>query len=365
MTSPHPSQVPAPGPMPPTPAEPVRPVAPPATGPAPDEAGAPDTTQEPLIRGFAWIAGAGRHITGRGELAEVLADPEAMVWVDVTAASHVQVTPIADLLELHPLIAEDIAERNQRAKIEEIEGSIHIVMFWITFEGAVTEIEVDLVLGPRSLLSVHEPGWDPFTLDQLRGDPGRLLEHGPDYLLYGITDGIVDGYFPVLDAIEDEIDTLQDDVVRKPTSGTLERLFALKRQLVGLRRAMSPAREIFNQLTNRDLGLVTPEHIIYFRDVYDHLIRVTDELDNDRELVAGTLDVYLSTINNNLSTIMKRLTGVTVVFAGMGAMAGIFGMSEAGASLGGTEAPGFWLVTGLIVLGAALTAVFLRRIDWI
>jgi magnesium transporter len=380
MNSPNPSRVPEPGPTPPMPAEPVERNAPPSTG-GPDAAPGPvsdaapgtppgaasgaDVAEEPLIRGYAWVAGAGRHFTGRHELSDVLADPEAMVWVDVTAPSHVQVTPIAELLELHPLIAEDIAERNQRAKVEEIEGAIHIVMFWIAFEGAVSEIEVDLVLGPRSLLSVHEPGWDPFTLDQMHGDPGRLLKHGPDYLLYGITDGIVDGYFPVLDAIEDEIDALQDDVIRKPTTGTLERLFALKRELVGLRRAMSPAREIFNQLTNRDLGLVAPEHIIYFRDVYDHLIRVTDELDNDRELVAGTLDVYLSTINNNLSTIMKRLTGVTVVFAGMGAMAGIFGMSEAGASLGGLEAPGFWLVTGLIVLGAALTAIFLRRIDWI
>ena len=367
----NPSQIPEASPMPSVPAEPGAPAstgaspaadAPASTG-AP--ASAPDGAEEPLIRGFAWSADVGRHINGRHELAEALADPDATVWVDVTAPSHVQVTHIAELLQLHPLIAEDIAERNQRAKVEEIEGTIHIVMFWITFEGAVTEIEVDLVLGPRTLLSVHEPGWDPFTLDQMRGDPARLLKRGPDYLLYAITDGIVDGYFPVLDAIEDEIDTLQDDVIRKPTAWTLERLFALKRELVGLRRAMSPAREIFNQLTNRDLGLVAPEHIIYFRDVYDHLIRVTDELDNDRELVAGTLDVYLSTINNNLSTIMKRLTGVTVVFAGMGAMAGIFGMSEAGASLGGLEAPGFWLVTGLIIAGATLTAVFLRRIDWI
>jgi len=110
---------------------------------------------------------------------------------------------------------------------------------------------------------------------------------------------------------------------------------------------------------------VAPEHIVYFRDVYDHLIRVTDELDNDRELVAGTLDVYLSTVNNNLSIIMKRLTGVTVILAGMGAIAGIFGMSEAGAALSGLEAGGFWLVSALIVAGAALTAIVLRRIDWV
>ncbi len=238
-------------------------------------------------------------------------------------------------------------------------------MFAITYEGAVTEIEVDLVLGPRSLLTVHEPGWDPFALDQLRGDPGSLLKRGPDFLLYAITDGIVDGYFPVLDAIEDEIDALQDDVIRKPTTWTLERLFALKRELIGLRRAMSPAREIFNQLTNRDLALVAPEHIIYFRDVYDHLIRVTDELDNDRDLVAGTLDVYLSTINNNLSMIMKRLTGVTVILAGIGRHRRHLRHERGGRVA--QRASRLRVLAGdrPVVLGAALTAIFLRRIDWI
>jgi magnesium transporter len=128
---------------------------------------------------------------------------------------------------------------------------------------------------------------------------------------------------------------------------------------------MSPAREIFNQLTNRDLDLIQAEHIIYFRDVYDHLIRVTDELDNDRELVSGTLEVYLSTVNNNLTVIMKRLTGVTVILAGIGATAGIFGMSEAGVALAGGEGSGFWVVTAFVVAGAAITALVLRRINWI
>ena len=315
--------------------------------------------------GVAWSPAGTRVIAGRDDVEACLADPDAVLWVDVTAPSHVQVNEVADLLSLHPLIAEDIAERNQRAKVEEIEGAIHIVIFAIAYEGEITEVEIDIVLNHRSLLTVHEPAWDPFTLSQLRGDPGSLLRRGPDFLLYALTDGIVDDYFPVLDSIEDEIDALQDDVIAKPTTWTLERLFALKRQLIGLRRAMSPAREIFNQLTNRDLDLVKPEHIIYFRDVYDHLIRVTDELDNDRELVAGTLDVYLSTINNNLSTIMKRLTGVTVILAGIGAVGGLFGMSEAGPALAGGEAGGFWTIVAFVVTGAAITALVLRRIDWI
>lgn len=319
----------------------------------------------PRIRGVAWAAGGPQAFEGRDQLATTLTDPDAVLWVDVTAPSHIQVNDVAELLSLHPLIAEDIAEKNQRAKVEEIDGTLHIVMFAIAYQGEITETEIDLVLNHRSLLTVHEPGWDPWAMPQLRGDPAALVKRGPDFLLYALTDGIVDGYFPVLDAIEDEIDLLQDDVIAKPNTWTLERLFALKRQLIGLRRAMSPAREIFNQLTNRDLALVKPEHIVYFRDVYDHLIRVTDELDNDRELVAGTLEVYLSTINNNLSTIMKRLTGVTVILAGIGAVAGLFGMSEAGVALAGGEGSGFWVITAFVVAGAALTALFLRRIDWI
>jgi magnesium transporter len=334
------------------------------TTPRPTASPTPDDGW-PRIRGVAWTGGGSQVIASRDDLATALEDPEARLWVDVTAPSHIQVSDVADLLTLHPLIAEDIAEKNQRAKVEEIEGSVHIVMFSITYEGRISEVEIDLVLDHRSLLTVHEPGWDPFALPQLHGNPGSMLRRGPDFLLYTLTDGIVDGYFPVLDAIEDEIDGLQDEVIAKPDRETLERLFALKRQLIALRRAMSPAREIFNQLTNRDLALVKPEHVIYFRDVYDHLIRVTDELDNDRELVAGTLEVYLSTINNNLSTIMKRLTGVTVILAGIGAVAGVFGMSEAGVAFAGGEAAGFWAVTGFVVMGAAITALFLRRIDWI
>ena len=317
------------------------------------------------VRVLARANGESRRMEGTDQLAAVLADPEARVWVDVTSSSPSDILPVAELLDLHPLIADDIGERNQRAKVAEVEGMIHIVLFWIAYRGEVTEVEVDLVLGHRALLTVHDAGWDPYTLQQLRGDPGTLLKRGPDFLLYTITDGIVDGYFPVLDSIEDEIDALQDDVIQKPSTWTLERLFALKRELIGLRRATAPAREIFNQLTNRDLELVRPEHVVYFRDVYDHLIRVTDELDNDRELVAGTLEGYLSTVNNNLSTIMKRLTGVTVILAGIGAVAGIFGMSEAANALSAGEGSGFWLISALIGVGAAVTAFVLRRINWI
>src|SRR6185436_10501431 len=141
------------------------------------------------------------------------------------------------------------------------------------------------------------------------------------------------------DRIGDAIDDVQDQVVRKATPDTVEQVFKLKRELIQVRRAISPVREVF--------------------------IRLTDELDNYRELASSTLDVYLTQVNNNLSIIMKRLTGVTVILAGIGAVAGIFGMSEAGNALAGGEANGFWLVTSMVVALGVLAAVVLRRIDWI
>ena len=168
-------------------------------------------------------------------------------------------------------------------------------------------------------------------------------------MLWAICDWLVDGYFPVFDDVGDQIDALEEAILDKPSRWIVEQLFDVRRDLLTIRHSVSPQREIFNQLTNRDLRLIKPERIVYFRDVYDHLIRLTDELDSYRELVSTTLDIYLSQINNNLSEIMKKLTAVTVVLAGIGAVAGIFGMSEAGLALQFGEAPGFWLVTALIV----------------
>jgi magnesium transporter len=284
-------------------------------------------------------------------LLDLCRKPGASVWVDLTAPSPEQAKEVGVALALHPLIVEDVLEGNQRAKIETTDGTIHVVLFHLTYDEKVATSEMDIVLGPGYLLTVHEATWDPRNSNKLRSGIGPVLGHGPDHLLWALADDIVDGYFPFADRLGYAIDEVQDQVVRRSTPEVLEKLFLLKRELIEVRRAVSPVREVFNQLTNRD--------------IYDHIIRLTDELDNYRELASATLDVYLSTINNNLSIIMKRLTGVTVILAGVGAVAGIFGMSEAGTALGGAEAGGFWLVSGITVGLAASAAIVLRRIDWI
>jgi magnesium transporter len=193
----------------------------------------------------------------------------------------------------------------------------------------------------------------------------QVLSKGSDLLLWALVDSIVDGYFPVFDKLGDEIDDLEDAALTQAVPPTLRRIFRLKRELLRIRHALAPSREVFAQLTSREFELIGEDHVFYFRDVYDHLIRLNDELDSFRELVGGALEVYLSSINNNLSTIMKRLTGVTVILAGIGAVGGLFGMSEAANALAGAEGSGFYVIVGGTVLASVIAAFVLRRIDWI
>jgi magnesium transporter len=320
------------------------------------------------IRVAAIVDGKLHETEGGAALRDVpgwLERDKASVWIDLSGPSSDQMNAVGSALDLHPLIIEDVIEGNQRAKIETTDGLVHIVLFAFDRGEHVAIHEIDLVLGKGYLLTVHDPAWEPRHSHHLDDGLEGIMLSGPDHLLWAIGDDIVDGYFPYADRLGDAIDEVQDAVIRKATPDTLERLFGLKRELVEVRRAASPTRDVFNQLTNRDLPLVRPEELVYFRDIYDHVIRLTDEMDNYRELASSTLDVYLTQVNNNLSVIMKRLTGVTVIVAGIGAVAGIFGMSEAGTAFAGAEAGGFWLITLIMVVAATVAAFVLRRIDWI
>jgi len=325
----------------------------------------PQPADGPPIRIVVHRSSGITESTDIAALSALHSETEGCLWIDLIDPEPELVREVGKQLGLHPLIAENIAEANQRAKIETFGEVVHIVLFALRFDGKAEAYEIDFVLGERFLLSVHGQHSDLASAAKLRVDAVKVLDRGADYLLYALADHIVDGYFPVLDELAEEIDELQDKVVATADETTLQRLFELKRELIAIRRATSPAREIFNQLTNREGVSIDEAHVVYFRDVYDHLIRVTDELDNYRELVAGTLDIYLTIVNNNLSIIMKRLTGVTVILAGIGAIAGIFGMSEAGTAFAGAEATGFWIVTAFTVTIAVVAAFVLRRIDWI
>ena len=327
------------------------------------------TPADAIVRLAIVEAGAFRELEGDAAIAEIpktLRRRGSRMWIDVCGADVELKDRISGLLDLHPLLAEDIAERDQRAKLEQVDELLHVVIFSLGFEdGQIFERELDFVLGERFLLSNHSEWWDPRATRHLRAGVETVLSRGTGHVLWCLADDVIDNYFPILDQLGDEIDDLEDRVVNRADRSLLERLFDLKRQLIQIRRVTSPEREMFSILSNREDKAISPADRLYFRDAYDHLIRLTDELDTYRELASATLEAYLSTVNNNLSLIMKRLTGVTVVVAGIGAMAGIFGMSEAQTAFKLDEGPGFWIVTALCIALAGLAVAVLRKIDWI
>lgn len=320
----------------------------------------------PRLLAFAWSKAAGfRELKSTAAVREAYTEPDAFLWVDIQDPDHRVLEELTSCLGLHPLIVEDIVERDQRAKFELIDEVAHLVVFALGHERELLEWEIDLVLGERFLLSSHVAGWRPEETQHLRHGVEPYLRDGPDRILWTLVDAIVDGYFPIFDKVADETDQLQEDVLDRPSRSVLQRIFQVRRDLITIRHAVTPQREIFNQLTNRDLPLIREDQVVYFRDVYDHLIRLTDELDTHRELVTGALDAYLSQVNNSLSEVMKRLTAVTAILAGVGAWAGIFGMSEAATAFRLTADLGFWAVTAVgLAIGMALF-VYFRRIGWI
>ncbi len=334
-------------------------------GPVSADPGPPGGT---IVLGAAWSRVDGpRNLRSIEDALAALADPDTVVWVDLEDAGAEELSQLSAPLGLHPLVVEDIIDRDQRAKVEYFDDLMHLVMFATAEHSDLPElIEVDIVLTAQCLVTSHPSGWRPLEQGSIRRlGPAHYLPKGADAALYAVLDAIVDGYFPAIDRLSDIIDDLEDAAIARADRSVVERLFAARRSLLLLRRAVAPEREVLNQLTNRDNPLIGSETYLYFRDVYDHLVRITDELDTHRELLSGALEAYLSTVNNTLSDVMKRLTAITAVLAGVGAVAGIFGMSEAATAFDLREGNGFWLVTGLVIAVGALITWYFRRIDWI
>jgi magnesium transporter len=348
-----------------------------ATGPTTTDRADPPVPAEPTslskepagsetLRGSIWTPEGMEVVETIDAVTGCLANEDARVWIDVEDATEETLAQLAAILGLHKLVAQDIMERRQRAKITTWDDGLHLVLFALAHEDGLEVSEIDFVLGERFLLTSHPPTWRPLaSLASDRQDVDDLLAAGIDILLYAIIDPMVDGYFPVIDRLSDDIDRLEDDVLDEARPSIVARLFDVRRELLEVRHLVSPERDIFFQLSNRDIRFISENHRLYFRDIYEHALRVTDELDTHRELAGAVLDAYLTNVNNNLSEVMKRLTAITAVLAGVGAAAGIFGMSEASTSLGLPHEVGFWLITGIVLSIGVVVFVYFRRIDWI
>ena len=294
---------------------------------------------------------------------------ESVTWVNVGGLHKVEVLEtFGKQFNLHPLLLEDIANTDQRPKLDDYDTYAFLVMKMLTTtdRGEILVEQVSFVLGRNYVLSFQEDGTDvfPSVRDRLRGGKGRIRQSGADYLVYALLDAIVDQYFLVLEILGERIESLQDAVVENPKPQTLRAIHALKRDLLVLRRAVWPLREVMNSLSRSDSTLLQSSTKVFFRDVYDHVVQVVDTIETLREMAASMLDVYLSSVSNRLNAVMRVLTVITTIFMPLSFIASIYGMNfEYMPELRWEW--GYPLALGLMGMIAAAMLIGFRRRKWL
>lgn len=295
-----------------------------------------------------------------------------MVWIDVTGLGSAEtISELGTLLNLHPLALEDVVNVHQRAKVEPYPENLFIVARMCNPGDTVVTEQISMFLRPGVLLTFQErPGdcWDPVR-DRLRHARGRIRTLGADYLAYALLDSIVDSYFPVVDRISDALDQLDEEVTDHLDLAQMHRIHDLRGQLLALRRAIRPHREMINELTRDDVTLVAAETRVFFRDCYDHVIQVTDAVDTYRELTSDVRDFYMSSVSNRMNEVMKVLTIIATLFMPLSFIAGVYGMNF------DTSSPwnmpelkwtyGYPFAIGLMLATTVGLMFFFRRKHWI
>jgi len=281
-------------------------------------------------------------ITSRGEIrtdfqienfSQVLKDKQALLWVDLSGESNGRFEPILrDIFGFHPLAIDDALVESHVPRVDDWGEYIYIILRAVRMDDSdsleVHIPELDIFLGPNFMVTYHDKPletidtmWDYCQKDQ------RYLNQGAAILFYHLADEVVNQYLRVIERMDENIDDIEDEIFGDPKRGVLNQIFLLKRALLTLRRTLLPQREVFNKLSRGDFKLIEEPHRVYFRDVYDHMVRFQEINENLRELISGALDTYLSVVNNRMNDIMKTLTIITTLFMPLSFLTGFFGMN--------------------------------------
>jgi magnesium transporter len=287
------------------------------------------------------------------------------IWVDVTDPAKADLEALSRSFPLHQLTLEDCSKTGNRVKLEQFEEYVFIITYGLESGKEGPEaFQMNFVLGKNFLLTVHS-GKIP-SFESLKSDSGRLrslLSRGPDMLMHHLMDVETDFYFPVLDEIEDRIDELEEEVYRSVDKEVLGRMFRLKRQLLSIRKTTGPHKEVVLLLSQKNFPFVSEQASAYYRDIYDHIIRINESIDDYREILSNTLEVHLSLVSNRMNEVMKALTIVATIMMPLTVLTGIYGMN-----LNIPEShfePMYYFVLLLMGVITFIMVVYFRRKRWI
>ncbi len=293
-----------------------------------------------------------------------------VTWINIDGLHQIDILEkLGECYGFHPLVLEDILNTDQRPKMEDYGDYLYIVLRMLSYKDQGTEIEteqVSLILGANFVFSFQEKEGDSFDpiRQRIRNNKGRIRKMGADYLAYALIDSIVDNYFIIMEKLGETIEFLEEELVTQPVPETLRTIHQLKRELIFLRKAVWPLREVIASLERGELTLIKEATRLYLRDVYDHTIQVIDTIETFRDMISGMLDIYLSSVSNRLNSVMKVLTIIATIFMPLTFLAGIYGMNfkffpelEWRWSY-----PLFWLVAILITIAMLL---YFKKKKWL
>ncbi|KPK38110.1 MAG: magnesium transporter [Gammaproteobacteria bacterium SG8_47] len=297
-----------------------------------------------------------------------------VTWIHVCGEPQAETMhQLGELFRLHPLALEDVINRGQRPKLDEFDGQLFVIMAMPQINAGHAEIEqISAFAGRGYVITFCRGDSDPFepVRQRLRKRAGKLRARGADYLLYSLLDIVIDTGFPVLESFGDDIESVEDELLEKPTQAAMQRLHELRREFLLLRRMLWPQREVVNSLMRGNLEFISDETTLYLRDCYDHVIQIMDLLETYRDMTANLLDVYLSSLSNRLNDVMRVLTVIATVFMPLTFIVGVYGMNfgtndkspwampELGWYYG---YPMVWMVIGAVAAGMIL---YFKRRGW-
>ena len=303
-------------------------------------------------------------------IAGVLGDPAGLLWVDFLDEPDESCERILrDVFHFHPLAIDDALRESHVPKLDDWESYLYLVLHALVFDPAadaqLSTRELDIFAGPHYIVTHRDQEIEP--LDHVWAacpKDERLMGRGAARLLYHIVDEVVAGHMPVVDAMDEEMERIEELILSDPGPSTLPEVLRVKRSLLHLRRIVAPQRETLNRLARDELSVIDKEQRVYFRDVYDHLVRLYDIAEGLRDLAAGALDTYLSVINNRMNEVMKTFTLITTLFMPISFITGFFGMNFFTASnppAAWTGRAAFIAICAAMVLVPGLLYLWLRK----
>ena len=301
------------------------------------------------------------------ELAAALASGAGDLWVDIDSGNRHQHAVLEKIFCFHPLAIEDTLSPSSRVKLEEYPGYLFAIVRGVQFHQQ-TEDPYDIMtfnqyffLGKNYLVTVHaEPSASISDVAQRIERTPELMGRHPARIMHSVMDAEVDAFFPILDQIDEFVDSLEERVFANFDEAALRDIFAVKRLVLGLRRHLSPQREVFNIMTNRPSPLLTTDVQVYFRDIYDHVLRINDSLETYRELLSSVLDSYLSQVSNRLGRVTKGLSVVATLSIPFVVVSGMWGMNFHEIPLQ-AHAHGFWIMLVLQMAIGVLLVIGLKK----